>query len=117
MRRCSRATSATSVFTPVVSSSDEIPFRDWVPVSTADDKETGEKLLVTQYEGSVIEEDRFDKKWDFLGFKDPFPSSGDALENVRLSKGLTIDIDKISLEDEKTYELYSAGNTVGNIPV
>ena len=26
---------------------------DWVPVSTADDKETGEKMLVTQYEGSV----------------------------------------------------------------
>ena len=24
---------------------------DWVPVSTADDKETGEKMLVTQYEG------------------------------------------------------------------
>ena len=23
---------------------------DWVPVSTADDKETGEKMLVTQYE-------------------------------------------------------------------
>ena len=30
---------------------------DWVPVSTADDKETGEKMLVTQYEGSVIEGD------------------------------------------------------------
>ncbi|MDE7129245.1 MAG: DNA polymerase III subunit alpha, partial [Alistipes sp.] len=29
---------------------------DWVPVSTADDKETGEKMLVTQYEGSVIED-------------------------------------------------------------
>ena len=33
-------------------------FWDWVPVSTADDKETGEKMLVTQYEGSVIEEPR-----------------------------------------------------------
>ena len=29
---------------------------DWVPVSTATDKETGEKLRCTQYEGSVIEE-------------------------------------------------------------
>ena len=33
---------------------DDIP--DWVPVSTADDKDTGEKMLVTQYEGSVIED-------------------------------------------------------------
>lgn len=29
---------------------------DIVPVSTAEDKETGETMLVTQYEGSVIEE-------------------------------------------------------------
>ena len=29
---------------------------DHVPISIAEDKETGEKLLVTQYEGSIIEE-------------------------------------------------------------
>ena len=29
---------------------------DVVPVSTAKDKDTGEEMLVTQYEGSVIEE-------------------------------------------------------------
>ena len=39
---------------------------DWVPVSTADDKETGEKMLVTQYEGSVIEDTGL-IKMDFLG--------------------------------------------------
>jgi len=87
------------------------PISDWVPVSTADDKETGEKLLVTQYEGSVIEETGM-IKMDFLGLK-TLSIIKDALENIRLSKGLTIDIDTISLEDEKTYELYSAGNTVG----
>lgn len=41
---------------------------DWVPVSTADDKETGEKMLVTQYEGSVIEDTGL-IKMDFLGLK------------------------------------------------
>ena len=87
------------------------PISDWVPVSTADDKETGEKLLVTQYEGSVIEETGM-IKMDFLGLK-TLSIIKDALENIRLSKGLIIDIDTISLEDEKTYELYSAGNTVG----
>jgi DNA polymerase III subunit alpha len=84
---------------------------DWVPVSTAEDKETGEKLLVTQYEGSVIEETGL-IKMDFLGLK-TLSIIRDAIENVRLSKGIEIDIDHISLEDEKTYELYSSGNTVG----
>ena len=41
---------------------------DWVPVSTADDKETGEKMLVTQYEGSVIEDTGL-IKWTFLDLK------------------------------------------------
>ena len=41
---------------------------DWVPVATADDKETGEKMLVTQYEGSVIEDTGL-IKMDFLGLK------------------------------------------------
>ena len=40
---------------------------DWVPVSTANDKEEG-KLLVTQYEGRVIEETGL-IKMDFLGLK------------------------------------------------
>jgi DNA polymerase III subunit alpha len=87
------------------------PISDWVPISTADDKESGEKLIVTQYEGSVIEETGL-IKMDFLGLK-TLSIIRDAIENIRLSKGLTIDIDTISLEDEKTYALYSAGNTVG----
>ena len=39
---------------------------DVVPVSTAKDKDTGEEMLVTQYEGSVIEETGL-IKMDFLG--------------------------------------------------
>jgi len=93
----------------VIIGRDEIS--DWVPVSTADDKESGEKLLVTQYEGSVIEETGM-IKMDFLGLK-TLSIIKDALENIRLSRGIDVDIEKVSLEDEKTYELYSAGNTVG----
>ncbi len=48
---------------------------DWVPVSTADDKETGEKMLVTQYEGSVIEDTGL-IKMDFLGSEDLFYHQG-----------------------------------------
>ena len=53
---------------------------DWVPVSTADDKETGEKMLVTQYEGSVIEDTGL-IKMDFLGLKN-LTIMKDAVENM-----------------------------------
>ena len=84
---------------------------DWVPVSTADDKETGEKMLVTQYEGSVIEDTGL-IKMDFLGLK-TLSILKEAVENVRLSKGIEIDIDNISIEDPATYKLYCEGRTVG----
>ncbi len=84
---------------------------DWVPVSTADDKETGEKMLVTQFEGSVIEETGL-IKMDFLGLK-TLSIIKEAVENVRLSKGIELDIDAIDIEDPVTYKLYSDGRTVG----
>ena len=58
---------------------------DWVPVSTADDKETGEKMLVTQYEGSVIEDTGL-IKMDFLGLK-TLSIIKDAVENIRPDQG------------------------------
>ncbi len=84
---------------------------NYVPISTADDKETGEKMLVTQYEGSVIEEVGM-LKMDFLGLKN-LSIIKECLENIRINTGEQIDISKISLEDKKTYDLYSAGQTSG----
>ena len=84
---------------------------DWVPVSTADDKETGEKILVTQYEGSVIEDTGL-IKMDFLGLK-TLSIIKEAIENIRLSLGLEIDIDSIDINDAATYKLYSEGRTIG----
>lgn len=84
---------------------------DWVPVSTADDKETGEKMLVTQYEGSVIEDTGL-IKMDFLGLK-TLSIIKEAVDNINLSQGIVIDIDKISIEDPDTYKLYSDGRTIG----
>lgn len=84
---------------------------DVVPVSTAEDKETGETLLVTQYEGSVIEETGL-IKMDFLGLK-TLSIIKEALENIKRTTGEEIDISTISLEDTKTYELYSQGRTTG----
>ena len=84
---------------------------DWVPVSTADDKETGEKMLVTQYEGSVIEDTGL-IKMDFLGLK-TLSIIKEALENIKHSKGIILNIDEIPIDDPATYQLYSDGRTVG----
>ena len=84
---------------------------DWVPVSTATDKETGEKMLVTQYEGSVIEDTGL-IKMDFLGLK-TLSIIKEAVANVKESCGVELDIEKISFKDEKTYKLYSDGRTIG----
>ena len=84
---------------------------DWVPVSTADDKETGEKMLVTQYEGSVIEDTGL-IKMDFLGLK-TLSVIKEAVENIRQSKGIELNIDNIPIDDPATYKLYSEGRTVG----
>ena len=84
---------------------------DVVPVSTAKDKDTGEEMLVTQYEGSVIEETGL-IKMDFLGLK-TLSIIKEAIENVKLTTGHDLDIDHISLEDPKTYKLYCDGKTTG----
>ena len=84
---------------------------DVVPVSTAKDKETGEEMLVTQYEGSVIEETGL-IKMDFLGLK-TLSIIKEAIENVRQTTGQELDIAHISLEDPATYKLYCEGRTTG----
>lgn len=83
---------------------------DWVPVSTATDKD-GTKLLVTQYEGCVIEDTGL-IKMDFLGLK-TLSIIKEALANIKLTRGIDVDIDNIPIDDKKTYELYCAGRTTG----
>jgi len=82
-----------------------------VPLSTAIDKETNEEMLVTQYEGSVIEEIGL-IKMDFLGLK-TLSIIKEALSNIKKSKGINLDIDTIPIVDKKTYQLFSKGFTVG----
>jgi DNA polymerase-3 subunit alpha len=82
-----------------------------VPLSTAIDKETNEEMLVTQYEGSVVEEIGL-IKMDFLGLK-TLSIIKEALSNIKKSKGIDLDIDAIPIDDKKTYEMFSKGLTVG----
>ena len=83
---------------------------DWVPVSTAADK-NGDRILVTQYEGRVIEDTGL-IKMDFLGLK-TLSIIREAVANIKRSRGIDLDIDSIPIDDKKTYELYSRGATVG----
>ncbi len=83
---------------------------DWVPVSTAVDKTEG-RLLVTQYEGRVIEETGL-IKMDFLGLK-TLSIIKEAVSNIKLTRGLDLDIDNIPIDDRKTYQLYCEGRTTG----
>ena len=84
---------------------------DWVPVSTADDKETGEKVRCTQYDGHVIEETGL-IKMDFLGLK-TLSILKEAVENIHETLGIDVDVDMLSITDPATYQLYQDGRTIG----
>lgn len=82
----------------------------FAPLATIDDKETETKVLVTQYEGSVVEDVGL-IKMDFLGLK-TLSIIKEALRNIKKSKGVEVDIDNIPLDDEKTYQLFCEGDTI-----
>ncbi len=68
-----------------------------------------EDLLTTQYDGRFVEDIGL-LKMDFLGLR-TLSIIKETLENIKLSKGIDIDIETISLEDQKTFELFSNGET------
>ncbi|MCA0397379.1 MAG: DNA polymerase III subunit alpha [Bacteroidetes bacterium] len=78
-----------------------------IPVCTAKDSD----LLVTQIEGSIIE-DAGVIKMDFLGLK-TLTIIKNALEMIKVNHDVEIEIDNIPLNDEKTFQLYQHGDTIG----
>lgn len=81
--------------------------REFVPVATAKDSD----LLVTQFDNGVVESAGL-LKMDFLGLK-TLTVMKDAIKLVKQRHGIDIDPDLISLQDEKTFELYQKGETNG----
>ncbi len=69
----------------------------------------GEELLTTQYDGRFVEAIGL-LKMDFLGLK-TLSIFKEVLDNVKLSKGIDLDLSKISLEDETTFKLFGNGET------
>jgi DNA polymerase-3 subunit alpha len=80
---------------------------DLLPVATSKESE----LWLTQIEGNTIEEAGV-IKMDFLGLK-TLSIMKTALRLIKENHGVTIDIDYIALDDEKTYKLYQQGDTNG----
>lgn len=78
-----------------------------IPVSAVKDV----NLLITQYEGNVIENAGV-IKMDFLGLR-TLTILKDALALIKRNYNLDIDIDSIPLDDPDTYALYQRGDTNG----
>ncbi len=84
---------------------------NFAPLCTVKDRETNEDVLVTQYDGHVIESVGL-IKMDFLGLS-TLSIIKEALRNVKRTTGKVIDIDAIPIDDELTYKLFSEGKTTG----
>ena len=68
-----------------------------------------EDLLTTQYDGHFVESIGL-MKMDFLGLK-TLSIIKECLENIKLSRKIDLNIDLIPMDDAKTLELFSAGET------
>ncbi len=82
---------------------------DYIPITLGVDKATGQKVWVSQYEGSYIEEVGM-LKMDFLGLR-TLSIIKECVSLVKESEGVDIDIEKIPIDDPETYELFSRGDT------
>jgi DNA polymerase-3 subunit alpha len=80
---------------------------EYIPVKT--DKHSD--LLVTQYDGSVVEQVGM-LKMDFLGLK-TLTILKDAVALVVKNGHDYLELDKLPLDDAKTFELYQRGDTIG----
>jgi len=79
----------------------------FVPVATAKDAD----LYVTQFDNSVVEDAGL-LKMDFLGLK-TLTLIKDTMSLVKYKHNIDLDPDHFPLDDEKTYQLFQLGETVG----
>ncbi len=80
---------------------------NYVPVATAKDSD----LYVTQFDNSVVESAGL-LKMDFLGLK-TLTLIKDTVKLVKKRHNIDLDPDTFPIDDEKTYELFQRGETVG----
>jgi DNA polymerase-3 subunit alpha len=78
---------------------------NYIPISTAKDSD----LFVTQYDGKHVEDVGM-LKMDFLGLT-TLSIIKDTAANIKLARGIDIDIDNIPLDDPEVFKLFSKGET------
>lgn len=85
----------------------------FAPVAVVHDKNSKEDAYknVVQYEGSQVESVGL-IKMDFLGLR-TLSIIKDTILNIAKTHGEPYDIDNVPLDDKKTYELFSRGDTTG----
>lgn len=80
---------------------------NFVPVALAKDS----TMWCTQFDNKVVESAGL-LKMDFLGLK-TLTLIKDAVKNIKLGHDIDLDPDNFPVDDEKTYELFQRGETVG----
>ncbi|MBR4775288.1 MAG: DNA polymerase III subunit alpha [Bacteroidales bacterium] len=82
---------------------------DYLPICLSKDKETGEYVRTSQYDGHYIEDVGM-LKMDFLGLA-TLSIIHKTLDLVKEHHGEDIDIEAIPIDDKPTYALYGRGDT------
>ena len=83
------------------------PLLDVIPIH----RRENDGAIITQFDMGACEATGL-LKMDFLGLRN-LSVLDDALENIRANRGETVVLEKLSLDDKKTYELLSRGETLG----
>ncbi|MBQ7258437.1 MAG: DNA polymerase III subunit alpha [Paludibacteraceae bacterium] len=83
---------------------------NFAPLSSVEDKTSKKRVLVTEYDGHVVESVGL-IKMDFLGLI-TLTIIKECLRNIKKARGIDLDIDHIPIDDELTYKLFQEGRTV-----
>jgi DNA polymerase-3 subunit alpha len=89
------------------------PLTEYLPIQRKPEngKSIEEAPVVTQYEMNGVEELGL-LKMDFLGLRNLDVISV-TLDIIKSMRGVEVDIDRVALDDEPTYELLKRGDTIG----
>ena len=82
---------------------------EYIPICLSKDKDTGQDVWTSQYDGHYIEECGL-LKMDFLGLN-TLSIIHKTLDLIKQGHGIDIDIEAIPIDDKATYEIYSRGDT------
>ncbi len=91
------------------------PLTDFVPLQPDPkaDKEEGGGKMITQYDMHAVGEDGVGLlKFDFLGITN-LSILADAVVRVQKIRGIDVEIEKVPIDDEKTFEMLARGETLG----